>query len=247
MDETELLARAVSLKAETQRKLTGWRLRTTNALLAPIRLSDGLKVGRPGKDLLRQAVAESLDTLNGQSENVYYRMRLVGRQLGYLVTTCLVLVVAALWASSHLVPPDPKFGRSSLVAIALAGALGGVVSAMYQLNRVAEARIPVALLNGLITIGRPFVGAAAALFAYVVMESGLIGFIDPAQVSLPVGLGLGFVAGFSERFVLSIVARVASRDKDDSGQQEDTGLKPQSPDGAPGGRPAAPAQRPDRD
>ena len=101
----------------------------------------------------------------------------------------------------------------NLVPMALAGALGGVVSAMYQLSRVGQAKIPDSLLHGLITSGRPVIGACAALFIYVVLHSGLISLVDPSSIGLMSGLTLSFVAGFSEQFVLSTVAKVSGGGK----------------------------------
>ena len=269
MDDTELLTRAASLKAETQTKLKGWRLRATKSLFAPLKLADWLKAKPPLEEadrvLLRQAVAEALEILNEHSDNLYHRLHLVGRQLIFLVAACGFIVVAALWGASFFAPADSDLGWNCLAAVALAGALGGVVSAMYQLSRVGEVKIPDALLHGLITSGRPLVGAASALFVYVVMQSGLIGLIDAASVSLEAGLVLGFVAGFSEQFVLSTVAKVAGRDKGDSrandskheseglesvgqldlGSQENTKPKAPSPPEAPAPPAAEPPVDPD--
>jgi hypothetical protein len=151
---------------------------------------------------------ESLGVLNEHSDNLYHRMRLVGQQLTFLVTVCGGLIIAALAVAHFFAPSGSKLSSGHLVAVALAGALGGVVSAMYQLSRVGEAKIPEALLEGLVTFGRPLVGAASALFVYVVMQSNLISLIDASKVSLEAGLVLGFVAGFSEQYVLATVARV---------------------------------------
>src|SRR4029434_10512619 len=99
----------------------------------------------------------------------YHRMHLVGQQLGRLVLVCGALLLAAL-TLSYLLAPDADFTLGNLLPVALAGAFGGVVSAMIQLSRVGEARIPEALMHGIITSGRPLVGAASALFIYAVMK-----------------------------------------------------------------------------
>ncbi len=161
-------------------------------------------------------MVESLAILNEHSDNVYHRMHMVGRQLEFLVVACALLVSLALVLSFYYAPANSLLGCGHLVPVALAGALGAVASAMYQLSRVGQAKIPDALLHGLITPGRPVVGAASALFIYVVIQSDVISLIDASKVSLEAGMVLGFVAGVSEKFVLSTVARVAGRDADDT-------------------------------
>ena len=239
MNDTELIDRAVSLQAETEVKLKGWRLAVTKALFAPLGLPDWLKTGRLGKNpgdpdakdpgieydriRLQQAVFESLGVMNEDSDNVYHRMRQVGKQLNYLVAACGTLVGAALLGAGFLAAPGSKLGWDYLAPVALAGALGAVFSAMYQLSRVGEAKIPAALLHGLITSGRPLVGAASALFIYGAMQSNLISLIDASKISLEAGLVLGFVAGVSEQFVLSTVAKVTGAREETAGTGEPPG------------------------
>lgn len=212
MNDHELMTQATSLQVEVKRKLKGWRLTAVDELFKPLDLTKWRKANRPlqadDRALLRQTLVESLGVLNEHSDNLYHRMRLVGRQLTFLVTVCAGLIIAALAVSHFFAPSGSKLSSGHLVAVALAGALGGVVSAMYQLSRVGEAKIPEALLEGLVTSGRPLVGAASALFVYAVMQSNLISLIDASKVSLEAGLVLGFVAGFSEQYVLATVARV---------------------------------------
>jgi len=238
MNDAELLARASTLEAETRMKLKGWRLKATNKLFAHITGAKWLKDPPPPEDaispndttpprdttslkdehrtLVRHVVVESLSILNEHSDNLYHRLGLVGLQLNYLVVWCAFLIGVVLLGAYLFVEPGSTFDWGHLTAVALAGALGGVVSAMFQLSRVGEAKIPDALMHGLITSGRPLVGAASALFIYAVMHSGLISLIDASEVSLKAGLVLGFVAGFSEQFVLGTVAKVAGRDREGS-------------------------------
>ena len=220
MTDAELVGCAARLRAETERKLKkNWRGSSTDALFAPFHLTEWLKTGAPLKDevrtLLTQAIVESLGLLNEHSDTLYHRMDLVEQQLSYLVKVCGFLLILGYVSSIVWAKQDSPLGLGSLIAVSLAGALGGVVSAMYQLSRVGEAKIPEALLHGLITTGRPLVGAASALFFYFVINSNLINIIDPAKVTLLTALVLGFVAGFSEQFVLKTVGKVAGAEKDE--------------------------------
>jgi hypothetical protein len=168
--------------------------------------------------LLEQAVVESLGVANEDSDNVYHRMHLVRKQLKILVAFCGLILAAALWAAYFLSEAGGDYDWNHLAAVFLAGALGGVVSAMFQLSRVGTAKIPDALLYGLITSGRPLLGAASALFIYLVMQSKLISIIKLPEGTdtLAAGCVVGFIAGFSERLLLLAVGKVAGTEKDDS-------------------------------
>ncbi len=202
----ELVARAATLRAEIHATLKGWRHRATESLWSSLKLTDWQKTSASLKGeqrtQLEQAIVESLKMLNEHSDNLYHRMLLVGKQLNYLVLACVVLLIFTGIGSRLLAPPGSQYTWVHLGAIAIAGALGGVASAMYQLSRVGEAKIPEALLYGLVTLGRPLVGAVSALFVYAVIQSGIISLIKPSDVLFGAGLVLGFVAGFSEQFVL---------------------------------------------
>jgi 8-oxo-dGTP pyrophosphatase MutT (NUDIX family) len=216
----ELVARAATLRAETHAKLRGWRYRATESLWSSLKLTDWQKTSATLKNeqrsQLEQAIVESLKVLNEHSDNLYHRMLLVGKQLNYLVLACIVLLISTGIGSRLLAPPGSQYTWVHLGAIAIAGALGGVASAMYQLSRVGEAKVPEALLYGLVTLGRPLVGAVSALFVYAVIQSGIISLIKPSDVLFGAGLVLGFVAGFSEQFVLSTVAKVSGRDEENT-------------------------------
>jgi len=216
----ELVARAATLRTESHAKLRGWRYRATESLWSSLKLTDWQKTRASLKDeertQLEQVVVESLKVLNEHSDNLYHRMLLVGKQLNYLVLACIVLLISAGIGSRLLAPSGSQYTWVHLGAIAIAGALGGVASAMYQLSRVGEAKVPEALLYGLVTLGRPLVGAVSALFVYAVIQSGIISLVKPSDALFGAGLVLGFVAGFSEQFVLSTVAKVSGRDQENT-------------------------------
>jgi 8-oxo-dGTP pyrophosphatase MutT (NUDIX family) len=222
LTDGELVARAVSLRAETHTTLRGWRRHAAESLWGSLKLIEWQKAGTELKGeeraQLEQAVVESLSVLNEHSDNLYHRMFLVGKQLDYLVIVSIVLLILTGIGSRILAPPDSQYTWIRLGAIAVAGAFGGVASAMYQLSRVGEAKIPEALLYGLVTLGRPLVGAISALFVYAVIQSGIISLIKPSDVLFGAGLVLGFAAGFSEQFVLSTVAKVSGGDQGDASE-----------------------------
>jgi hypothetical protein len=233
MHDGELLARAVSLESEVGKKLKGgWRGKAVDEMFGAVTLKEWLKAPAKLTDeqrrLLQQVVVEALALLHDDSRNTYHRIRIVRNQLTYLVVICAAMLLFALGLSAWLAWDSPEFGPGILMAVATAGALGGVVSGMYQLSRVGSAKIPEALIHGLVTSGRPLVGAASALFIYAVMKSGIVGLIDKKQVSLLAGLALGFAAGLSERFVLLTVAKVTGSEDD---AKADGGKEPKPPKG----------------
>lgn len=213
LNDRELVNRAISLQSEVRHKLKGWRAQSAALVLSRLPLLEWAQSGAPldagTRSRLEEAVVELLNLINEHSNNTYHRMHLVEIQLQFLVKACGLLLLGAFFMA-WLVEDDASPFRLGLVlSVAVAGALGGVVSAMYQLSRVGQAKIPEALLHGLITSGRPIVGAACALFVHAALQSGLINLIDPGQMSLAASLVLGFIAGFSEQFVLNTVSRVA--------------------------------------
>ena len=216
----ELVARAVTLRAETHGKLKGWRYRATESLWNSLKLPDWQKasasLGSEQQTQLRQAIVESLKVLNEHSDNLYHRMFLVGKQIKYMVLACVVLLISTEIGSLFLAPPNSQYTWVHLGAIAIAGALGAVASATYQLSRVGEEKIPEALLYGLVTLGRPLVGAVSALFVYAVIQSGIISLVKPSDALFGAGLVLGFAAGFSEQFVFSTVAKVSGKGEEDA-------------------------------
>jgi hypothetical protein len=216
MTHEELLTRAVTLQEETQAKLKGWRMNATARLFGFVAFAEWIKSARPLKvnehSLLQEVVLEALGVLQEESNNKYHRLRLVRKQLQFLVMACAAVLIATLVLSFRLADPGGNFAIKWLGPIILAGALGGVVSGMFQLSRVGRAKIPEALLHGLITSGRPVMGAACALFLYVVMRSNITSLIAADKMTFETALVLGFVAGFSERFVLSTVSKVTGNE-----------------------------------
>lgn len=219
LHDHELLNRALGLQSEVRSKLKGWRVEAAAQLLSAIPLLTWAQSGRalaPDQRVrLEQTVVELLNILNEHSNNTYHRMHLVEIQLQFLVKACGLLLLVAFVLAWLVEDAASPFRLGMVLAVAVAGALGGVVSAIYQLSRVGQAKIPEALLHGLITSGRPIIGAACALFVYAVLQSGLINIIESANVTLAAGLVLGFIAGFSEQFVLNTVSRVAGNQGED--------------------------------
>jgi hypothetical protein len=96
-----------------------------------------------------------------------------------------------------------------IAVIALAGALGSVISILIRIQDFSEIRIlnpPALFWTGFF---KPIIGATFALFVFTAFASGLI-HVNRAISHGFLFLTLGFIAGFSERFAPDLVSRIES-------------------------------------
>ncbi len=212
LDDDELIQRAITLRVEAKRKLKGWRRDAVEELFAAERVKTALSAPRGSLDegsrqIIEKAVFEGLWVLHGHYNNTYYRIRLARRQLFVLFGFLLFLLSLFFWWLDHALV-DPRLDVGLMPYVALFGGLGAVLSAVLQISRSAGQKIPESILHGMITAGRPLVGAASALFLYMALQSGLVNFIDASKIGEATYLTLAFVAGFSERLVLKTVGQL---------------------------------------
>jgi hypothetical protein len=135
------------------------------------------------------------------------RMLRVRRHLlvmgGVLVATLVALLVLAVTAPLELQSLPATVGATLWLYVALFGVLGGGSSALRALSgRTSRSRAPKHLRSTLLTVVRPLLGAIPALAAYVLLESGVLGFKPSTTAAV---LGVGFVAGFAERLIVRVV------------------------------------------
>jgi hypothetical protein len=111
------------------------------------------------------------------------------------------------------------FTWQALVYVVLFGLLGAGMSAILSVSRKeTKAAIPTQLTEGAVVFARPLFGAAAALALYLFVQSGLFA-AGPVSInahSTAAVLGLSFIAGFSERLVVSVIENTAPRERDSS-------------------------------
>lgn len=120
-------------------------------------------------------------------------------------------------------PPSRESGgvndQGRLLGAVLFGLLGSTFSAMTKMTDSAKSssRIPEMVGSARITFLRVLMGGASAMILYVIVRSGLISAITVDSVFLkldepyPLYL-LSFVSGFSERFVLKAIEKMAGKD-----------------------------------
>jgi hypothetical protein len=184
------------------------RLFATVSLPDLVKLKPSDPFDKEGRVQLQRVVAESLAILREGGQNTYHRLDLIRSHLRLLVVVCSILVGGVLLGSRWF-PEQSPLSFDKLLAISLSGAFGAMVSAMYQLSRLSDMKIPEVRLTKSITWGRLVIGAVSALFVYFILQSGIITLIKAGNEPLWPALVLGFIAGFSERFVLKTVAEIS--------------------------------------
>ncbi len=215
-----LLARVLSVEEEAGSKLKDWRREAVKRLLEAARAR--AKAGEPLAPEVRReveaAVQEAVGVLNAQANNRYHQLRVIGENLRRLVFALAAVLglLLVLFAFSGVGSRWSDGDWSTLAGVALFGALGGGLSAIFQFSRPAAVKIPDALLQGWITLGRPLIGAVSALFIYMALRAELIPLLTLKQSGAPAYYAFAFIAGFSERLVFSAVGQVTGPRKGES-------------------------------
>lgn len=215
-----LLARVLSLEEEAEAKLRDWRREAVKRLLATAReqAKAGGALASELRPAVESAVQEAVGVLNAQANNRYHQLRVIGenlRRLVFALATVLALLLV-LFAFSGVGSRWSDGDWSTLAGVALFGALGGGLSAIFQFSRPAAVKIPDALLQGWITLGRPLIGAVSALFIYMALRAELIPLLTLKQSGAPAYYAFAFIAGFSERLVFSAVGQVTGPRKSET-------------------------------
>ena len=99
-----------------------------------------------------------------------------------------------------------------IVAVAIFGLLGGVISAILSVAKSStQLRIPEQMSGFFIVLMRIFVGAAAAIAVYIFFQAGILTLkITTSAMGF---LAISFAAGFSERLVTRAVKSITGKEK----------------------------------
>ena len=193
-----LRARAIRLREEASEKLTGWRQKA--ALRA---LPDDATV-------TPDDVQMAMDMLSQHAGNMYHKAELFADQIkviGRITSAMIVIILLASYAGLQ-----PLTDTARLAWAAVLGALGGTLSASRGLTLGMRKKIPDQVYSWPVTLTRPLVGAAAGLGAFITLTAGIVSL---AATSTEIGpLAAAFLAGFSERYFLSLLP---ASDKKSSG------------------------------
>jgi len=142
------------------------------------------------------------------------RQRMRAKNLGILGALLLPLVAVLGWLLADQVPEIQSPRQIALIAVAgaLGAAISGTIKARDKLVRGSDLR---AFRAGL--LAQVLLGAASALLIFLLLKAKVLEIIGTA--SLEGQTALGFVAGFSEPFVLRTIERVAKMGEEKAGER----------------------------
>jgi hypothetical protein len=166
---------------------------------------------RSGADDGRTRLQEATLLRDEASQNTYRKLDTLKRHL-LVLSSVLSLTLAGLFPMAILFPLTARFTMpftwQALVYVLLFGLLGACTSALLSvIRKETQADIPAQLSQGVVVFARPLFGATAALALYLFVQSGLFT-TGPVRIdaqSTTAVLGLSFIAGFTERLVVSVV------------------------------------------
>lgn len=189
--DADLEKQAERLREEVREKLSGWRQ------LAALRV-----LGDQGTPATMEAVREALRIRNEHSNNEYHKFDLLAGQLflvGILLLAGVIAILVVSWAGV-----SPLDGHTNRLAWGgLLGGVGGLLSSARGLTLGAQRKIPAQVADWPVTLIRPVLGAAAGIGAWLVATAGFVTIGASDQQLAP--LVTSFVAGFSERYFLSLL------------------------------------------
>lgn len=161
----------------------------------------GVEHRRQLESLVTAAIRERNDRL--REERITGELR--QNYLTWLASALTVLLVAV--AVFSILAADGDLWAQVFLAL-LSGALGGTLSGVIKL-RVPESRLVTLKNLGLVMLVQPLVGAVGGIVLFAIWRSGLLtvaGLDENEWSSVAV---VAFVGGFSERFFLRSLARIA--------------------------------------
>jgi hypothetical protein len=199
MGPAEIQARVTST-LEASDKITGWRSRAVKKLLSGV-------ITTPAQ------LTEAMALLDEAAYNQWYKIDVRRWHLTILLVVLLAVLsvlisMAFVWGIRMNSAPAPEDWRMLALA-ALLGAAGASLTAILSVARSGVSdRIPEQIVGSGITMLRPAIGAAGAIAAFLLMQSGFIDFgpLSTARVS-----AIAFAAGFSEHLVVKGLESVATK------------------------------------
>lgn len=149
------------------------------------------------------------------------RMRYIEGMLGFgiVLLFAAAIVTAGVLAVFGVLDDNPKLLRE-FYASAAAGGLGAIVSVMLRMSGRGDFSVDHELGRWeIVLIGayRPVIGSVCGIVAYFLVQTPFIP-IDPSDLDLPLYVCVAFIAGFSERWMRTMlggaVASIVGPDDD---------------------------------
>ena len=169
--------------------------------------SDPGEIPRQRLQLLTLELQESAARYNRLAEERASVIRRVNKLGVWMVLVGLVALIPSITFST--IAPQPYSLVLALIATALAGGIGAVISRLRTIKR-ERTRYKFSTTLLLDMGSRVCVGAAAALFVAAVLLTGFLRLpiLDNATAFVMTLVMLGFASGFSDRFFIATLGRV---------------------------------------
>lgn len=240
---SDLKIRAAVVREEALDTLDGWRRRTVVNLLCDE--NETLKERITGSELraasrILHEQYESVYLLRSERQRQFNQLALLGVLSGLFLF--VLTLIDWLWDGSTgltgLVADflETPFGSEEIILTApgfavfmtIAGVMGASLFGMRSLrNQSLSTKIPQQINQLTVTSARGVIGAISALLFYFVLRTPLLQdgtILADGVITAPMMVVVGFTAGYTERMVPSVVAKVASiTDRDESNGSKDWG------------------------
>ncbi len=205
-DQNKIERVAIALRREAN-KLSGWRAKAIEDLICG---KDGKVLADVSSEALRMRVIDALVIRDDQYHTTAFKILLRRRHLFHLFLILWISIALCLLLSFFGLLPFA--GTKQVAIVILFGVLGAAVSVGQSLlSADISAKIPAQQIGSFVIWMRPGIGAVAALVALVLLHANksfhLIGYLD--STNLPVVIAVAFAAGFSERFIVGAIERIA--------------------------------------
>lgn len=235
---SDLEIRAAVIREEALDTLDGWRRRTVVDLLCDE--NETLKEVISGPELraasrLLHEQYESVYLLRSERQRQFNQLALLGVLSGLFLF--VLTLIDWLWEGStglsglvadfletpfnseEIALTDPGFA----VFVTIAGVMGAALFGMRSLRKQSlSTKIPQQISQLTVTSARGVIGAISALLFYFVLRTPLVQdgtILAEGVITAPMMVVVGFAAGYTERMVPSVVAKVASITESDKSDE----------------------------
>ena len=202
-DDGKAWRAAAALRQELEAgKMTEWRKKTIVEFLAKAEEQKSMKLDS------RAWIIDAIRLRDESFQTTYFKIalrRYYLRSMTLLLTAFLVIFLALSWTGTfqRVLDVDPAL----VTAVIVFGILGaGVSVAQGFLWSDVTTKIPTAKAAAIVISVRPAIGAVAALAAMVLLHANIVSSGSPNRTLF---LAIAITAGFSERFIVGAVDRLA--------------------------------------
>ena len=163
--------------------------------------------------VLRAQLGGLSESVGYARESVWLKVNLKRSRLALMGLLLMCVIIAGILQLPTIAGRSASSvsSVSFFLALALAGAGGGLVSSLLSPEPVDAKPTDFYVNRGLLYV-RPLVGATVALASYFAVQVGILSVVNIKATS-PTGgfLVLGFISGFSERFFVNRVVKPISK------------------------------------